>query len=40
MVEGGQSVAGGGGVGARELGPASGPFDWPWLAMVAGAASL
>ena len=31
---------GGGDPALRESGPASGPFDWPRLAMVAGAASL
>ena len=41
MVKGAQAVGGGGGgLADRESGLASGPYDWPWLAMVAGVASL
>ena len=41
MVEGGQAVLGGGGNPAlSESGLASGPCDWPRLAIVHGAASL
>ena len=35
-----RGVVGGGNPALRESGPASGPCDWPRLAMVAGVASL